>query len=192
MVSLESHYTNKLCSTVRHLSGAMHIQMEWMMVLLLMANIDLPLNLRTIADRLSEDGGWETSAYGKWDAGMTTWGSTPTCRGFNYFNGFYSAASDYYTHMVAPPIIEGGVPGFDYHTNYKCDDTASGIYTTHRVTTAVQNDRKYNEKNASATHSRMLHMVVHGPLEVPLSYISPVNVLFLKIIQFESLLWDGS
>jgi arylsulfatase A-like enzyme len=28
-------------------------------------NIDLPLNLRTIADHFS-DAGWNTSAYGKW------------------------------------------------------------------------------------------------------------------------------
>jgi arylsulfatase A-like enzyme len=39
-------------------------------------NIDLPLNLNTIGDFFSM-GGWNTSAYGKWDAGMTTWGSTP-------------------------------------------------------------------------------------------------------------------
>ena len=32
-------------------------------------NTDLPLNLLTIADHLNA-GGWNTSAYGKWDAGM--------------------------------------------------------------------------------------------------------------------------
>ena len=31
-------------------------------------NIDLPLNLRTIADHFS-DAGWNTSAYGKWLVG---------------------------------------------------------------------------------------------------------------------------
>ena len=175
-IRLESHYTNKLCSPTRTalLSGR-YAYTNGMDdgVIIDGQNIDLPLNLRTIADRLSEDGGWETSAYGKWDAGMTTWGSTPTCRGFNYFNGFYSAASDYYTHMVAPPITEGGVPGFDYHMNYKCDDTASGIYTTHRVTTAVQNwIENTMKKNASAhTFAYVAHEAVHGPLEVPLSYI---------------------
>jgi hypothetical protein len=32
-------------------------------------NIDLPLNLRTIADHFS-DAGWSTSAYGKWSVGF--------------------------------------------------------------------------------------------------------------------------
>eukprot|EP01052_Picozoa_sp_SAG31_P079851 SAG31_NODE_39563_length_287_cov_0.829787_1_plen_80_part_01 len=31
-------------------------------------DVDLPLNLLTIADYLSQ-AGWNTSAYGKWDAG---------------------------------------------------------------------------------------------------------------------------
>ena len=31
---------------------------------------------------------------------MTVWGSTPACRGFQQYRGFYSAASDYFTHMV--------------------------------------------------------------------------------------------
>ena len=29
---------------------------------------------------------------------MTTWDFTPTCRGFDYFYGFYGPAQDYYTH----------------------------------------------------------------------------------------------
>ena len=47
----------------------------------------MPASVATIADRLSA-AGWATSAYGKWDMGMTTWGCTPTCRGFGHFFGF--------------------------------------------------------------------------------------------------------
>jgi arylsulfatase B len=65
----------------------------------------MPLSVSTIADRLS-DAGWATSAYGKWDAGMTSWGCTPTCRGFGHFYGFYNAFNDYFTH-------HGGV-GLDF------------------------------------------------------------------------------
>ena len=46
--------------------------------------IDLPRNVSTVADRLGK-GGWKSAAFGKWDAGMTTWDFTPTCRGFDYF-----------------------------------------------------------------------------------------------------------
>jgi arylsulfatase B len=94
-VMLESYYVNKLCSPTRTalLSGryAYTIGMDDGVIVDGTAN-DLPLNLLTIADRLQQ-AGWNTSAYGKWDAGMTVWGSTPTCRGFDHFNGFYSAAS---------------------------------------------------------------------------------------------------
>ena len=165
---LESHYVNKLCSPTRTalLSGR-YAYTNGMDdgVIIDGQNIDLPLNLRTVADRLSEDGGWKTSAYGKWDAGMTTWGSTPTCRGFDHYSGFYSAASDYFTHMVGP--------GYDYHDDYQCDDAASEMYTTHRVTTAVQNwIQSTMKKNASAqTFAYVAHEAVHGPLEVPLSYV---------------------
>ena len=101
-VRLESHYVNKLCSPTRTalLSGR-YAYTNGMDdgVIIDGQNIDMPLNLETIGDRLQQ-AGWKTSAYGKWDAGMTTWGSTPTCRGFDHFDGFYSAASDYFTHMV--------------------------------------------------------------------------------------------
>ena len=60
-----------------------------------------------MADRLAQDGGWATSAFGKWDCGMTTWGSTPTCRASAHITA-YGATSDY-THMVDT--------GFDYHEN---------------------------------------------------------------------------
>ena len=31
---------------------------------------------------------------------MTSWGCTPTCRGFDHFYGFYNAFNDYFTHHV--------------------------------------------------------------------------------------------
>jgi arylsulfatase A-like enzyme len=78
-VRLESYYVNKLCSPTRTalLSGRYAYTIgQDDGVIINGQNIDLPLNLNTIADHFSL-GGWNTSAYGKWDAGMTTWGSTP-------------------------------------------------------------------------------------------------------------------
>lgn len=168
-IRLESHYVNKLCSPTRtaFLSGRYaYTNGQDDGVIVDGQNIDMPLNLKTVADRLAE-AGWDTSNYGKWDAGMTTWGSTPTCRGFGHFNGFYSAASDYFTHTVGP--------GYDYHCDLKVDDAASGIYTTHKVTSAVQ--AWITEKQAAAagkpfnSFAYVAHEGVHGPLEVPLSYV---------------------
>eukprot|EP00940_MAST-03C_sp_MAST-3C-sp2_P001088 g1088.t1 len=167
-VRLESHYVNKLCSPTRTalLSGRYAYTIgQDDGVIVNGQNIDLPLNLRTIADRLSEDGGWKTSAYGKWDAGMTTWGSTPTCRGFDYFNGFYSAASDYFTHMVGP--------GFDYHEDFECDSDAAGVFTTEKVTRSVTEwiTRQVKANQSVKTFAYVAHEAVHGPLEVPLRYV---------------------
>lgn len=75
-VRLESYYVNKLCSPTRTalLSGRYAYTIgQDDMVITNGNNCDLPLNLLTLADRLAQ-GGWNTSAYGKWDAGMTTWG----------------------------------------------------------------------------------------------------------------------
>ena len=49
--------------------------------------------------------------------------------GFDPYVGFYSAASDYYSHMVGP--------GYDYHNDLLVDTTASTVYTTHKVTDDV-------------------------------------------------------
>lgn len=172
-VRLESHYTNKLCSPTRTalLSGR-YAYTNGMDdgVIVNGQNVDMPLNLFTIADYLQQ-AGWNTSAYGKWDAGMTVWGSTPACRGFDYFNGFYSAASDYFTHMVGP--------GFDYHSDRDSADKhidrdAAGRYTTIVVTESVQ---AWIQKQLAAgtdgvnTFAYVAHEAVHGPLEVPEKYV---------------------
>ena len=41
--------------------------------------VDLPKNVSTVAERL-RGAGFKSAAFGKWDAGMTTWDYTPTCR----------------------------------------------------------------------------------------------------------------
>ena len=74
-----------------------------------------------------QDAGWKTSAYGKWDAGMTTWGSTPTCRGFDHFAGFYSAATDYYDHEVGAGLLDLRNSTFP---DMSPDLKSSGVYST--------------------------------------------------------------
>eukprot|EP01044_Picomonas_judraskeda_P000316 COSAG03_NODE_14_length_22296_cov_10.813128_6_plen_320_part_00 len=166
-VMLESYYVNKLCSPTRTalLSGryAYTLGQDDGVIVDGTPN-DLQLNLLTIADRLQQ-GGWNTSAYGKWDCGMTVWGSTPTCRGFDHFSGFYSAASDYYTHSVGA--------GYDYHSDFETDLDARGVYTTHHVTTAVQAwiTKQIGHSQEAKTFAYVAHEAVHGPLEVPYSYI---------------------
>ena len=72
-VRLESYYVNQLCSPTRTsmLSSryAYNIGMDDSVIVDGVAG-DLQLNVLTLADRLQK-GGWKTSAFGKWDAGMT-------------------------------------------------------------------------------------------------------------------------
>ena len=70
-VRLESYYVDSLCSPTRTalLSGryAYTIGME-NTVIVDGQDVDLPLNLLTMADYFSQ-AGWNTSAYGKWSVG---------------------------------------------------------------------------------------------------------------------------
>ena len=167
-VRLESYYVSSLCSPTRTalLSGRYSYTIGMSDTVIVNGqDTDMPLNLLSIADHFSA-GGWNTSAFGKWDAGMTTWGSTPTCRGFDHFRGFYSAASDYFTHMVGP--------GFDYHVDKAVDPSVQGVYTTHVVTSAVQEwiVTQLATRSDSKTFAYVAHEAVHGPLQVPASYIN--------------------
>ena len=80
---LERYYTHNLCSPSRtaFLSGrfASTLGMQGCVIINGQA-VDLPRGVQTVADRL-RGGGFATAAFGKWDAGMTTWDYTPTCRG---------------------------------------------------------------------------------------------------------------
>ena len=131
---------------------------------------DLPLNLLTIGDHFSR-AGWNTSAYGKWDAGMTAWGSTPACRGFDHFRGFYSADEDYFTHKTGAAL--------DYHidergANKGPDLNMTGVYTTEAVTRAVQEwvTAQLAARPDAKTFAYVAHQAVHGPNEVPARYIN--------------------
>lgn len=162
-VRLESYYVHQLCSPTRTalLSGryAYNIGMDDG-VIVDGVDADMPLNLLTVADRMRA-AGWKTSAYGKWDAGMTAWGSTPTCRGFDHFAGFYSAATDYYDHMVGT--------GLDLRNDTTPDAKQAGVYSTELFTTRAQAwiRRTMAVDPAAKTFAYVAHEAVHGPLDAP-------------------------
>lgn len=104
---------------------------------------------------------------------MTAWGSTPTCRGYDHYNGFYSAASHYYDHTVGN--------GYDYRNDFRPDFSAAGVYTTEKVTSAVQSWIRAEVAAAAAadldkhkmanTFAIVMHEAVHGPLQAPMRFI---------------------
>ena len=153
---------------------------------------DLPLNLLTIADHFSR-GGWNTSAYGKWDArgwrrgarlllvhaaGSSAFSrrclplvigapqlTLPRCFR-RHFSGFYSAASDYWTHRVGA--------GYDYHSDFDIDPLVDTVHTTLTVTSAVQAwvAAQIAALSSAKTFAYVAHEAVHAPLEVPASYVN--------------------
>ena len=171
-VRLENYYVQKLCSPTRTalLSGRYAYTLgQEDDVIVDGQSCDLALNLRTIADHFQR-AGWNTSAYGKWDAGMTVWGSTPSCRGFDHFRGFYGAGEDYFSH-------EAGA--YDYHADDRGDHkgpdpTVNGVYTTEAVTSAVQTwlANQLAARPDAQTFAYVAHQAVHGPMQVPEHYIN--------------------
>ena len=166
-VRLESYYVHQLCSPTRTalLSSryAYSIGAEDSVIVDGVSG-DMPLNVQTMADRLSK-GGWKTSAYGKWDAGMTVWGSTPTCRGFDHFAGFYSAATDYFTHDVGGPIL-------DFRFDVKPDKGELGNYSTEIFTQRAQawiteQVQSHDAETPLKTFAYVAHEAVHGPMDGP-------------------------
>ena len=59
---------------------------------------------------------------------MTSWGCTPTCRGFDHFYGFYNAFNDYFTHHVGAGLDfrDDVTPVTDQTGQYACATDPAG------------------------------------------------------------------
>lgn len=164
-VRLENYYVNFLCSPTRTslMSGRYAYTIGMQAEVIVDGNPScMPTSVATIADRLSA-AGWATSAYGKWDIGMTTWGCTPTCRGFGHFFGFYNAFNDYFTHYVGA--------GLDLRNDTMPVRDLNGTYFTEAVTTDVVRWLGAEVKPGKSTFAYLAHESNHAPLEVPMHYI---------------------
>jgi arylsulfatase B/arylsulfatase I/J len=129
--------------------------------------VDLPRNVSTVAERLGK-GGFKTAAFGKWDAGMTSWDHTPTCRGFDYFYGFYGPAQDHFTHRSG---------ALDLRENFEPVRNETGTYSTHLYTEKAQawitstQKGEENEK-AKTTFVYLAYQAMHAPIEAPPEYVN--------------------
>lgn len=162
-VRLEQYYVTQLCSPTRTslMSGRYPYSIGMQDEVIVDGHPScLPVNASTIADRL-QAAGWATSAYGKWDLGMTSWGCTPTCRGFDHFFGFYNAFNDYFTHHV-------GV-GLDFRNDTTPVKDMNGSYFTEIVTAdAIRWAHSVQQKQpGQPMFSYLAHQSNHAPMEVP-------------------------
>lgn len=165
-VRLARYYTHNLCSPSRtaFLSGrfASSIGMQACVIVNGRA-VALPRNVSTVADRLRA-AGFRTAAIGKWDAGMTTWDYTPTCRGFDYFFGYYAPAEDHYTHT-----FDGYL---DLRENFEPVRDAGGIYSTHLFTSKAQTwISRQLAAGAQNTFLYLAYQAMHSPIEAPPEYV---------------------
>lgn len=173
-VALSRYYVTQLCSPSRTslLSGRYPYTIGMNDEVIVNGHPScLPLNYRLLTDQLKEapQSSWSTAMYGKYDLGMTSWGCTPTCRGFDHFYGFYNAFNDYFSHIV-------GV-GLDLHNDKESDFSnrnQTGVYMTELITTKhiewIRN--KVATDPSGSTFSLVAHESNHAPTEVPLHYIN--------------------
>jgi arylsulfatase A-like enzyme len=125
----------------------------------------LPLVERTLAQALGEVG-YQTAISGKWHLGEFKPEYLPTKRGFDQQYGMWFGSIDYFTHMR-----EGRL---DWHRNDKpCEDEG---YSTHLI--AKEACRFIRRRDASKPFFLYLPFnAVHGPLQVPESYLKPYGNL---------------
>ncbi|XP_064099361.1 arylsulfatase B-like [Macrobrachium nipponense] len=136
----------------------------------------LPLHV-DILPQLLKKANYETHAIGKWHLGFCSWDYTPTKRGFDSFYGYYTAATDYYTHKRSTSVKvpedkarrdHGG--GFlDLRNNTTPDDTKDGVYSTH-LFASVAEDIVRSRKPQDPLFMYLAFQSVHSPVQVPQNY----------------------
>jgi len=125
----------------------------------------LPLEERTLAQALRE-AGYETAIVGKWHLGEFEEACRPTRRGFDHQYGHWFGMIDYFTHT------RDNTP--DWHRNDQpCKDEG---YSTHLI--AKEACRRIREKQPDKPLFLYLPFnAVHGPYQVPDSYLAPYDKL---------------
>lgn len=161
-VRLESMYVHALCSPSRgaFLSGRYAYTLGMNAEVITDGVPDqLPTNIRTTADLLRGKG-WKSAAFGKYDIGMTSWGCTPLCRGFDHHSGFYNADEDYYTHSNGPTL--------DLRYDFAPDEEQTGVYSTSIfANNAAAWITKMRADGVVNTFSYLAFQAIHGPQEAP-------------------------
>ncbi|XP_072018406.1 arylsulfatase I-like [Amphiura filiformis] len=134
----------------------------------------LPLNEKTIADKLRE-AGYKTHMVGKWHLGFFAYECTPIYRGFDSFLGFFAESTGYFDHIDSFQKSGIDISGYDFRRdNVTVWQDFANEYTTDIYTNRVK------EIITSHNSNTPLFMFVsmqlpHTPLEVPRSYQSPFN-----------------
>eukprot|EP00466_Bigelowiella_natans_P013094 jgi/Bigna1/37549/e_gw1.20.70.1 len=103
-VRLERMYTSPMCSPSRAsiMTGryAHKLGMQHYSTLMPGSRAGLPKDARTLAEIMTDEGGYESHAIGKWHLGAGDWSQTPTERGFLSHVGYLQGVNDYFNHST--------------------------------------------------------------------------------------------
>ena len=109
---------------------------------------------------------------------MHKWEYTPTYRGFDTFYGYYNADEDYFTHScggdayIDPKTKKRMHPhGVDFRNNKDPILTENGTYSTNLFTSAIERTILSHDADTGPFFVYAAYQSVHGPLEVPDSYL---------------------
>ena len=100
---------------------------------------------------------------------MTVWGATPTCRGFDHFDGYYDAAEDHFTHMTGKHL--------DLRHDFEPNNNSSGIFSSDLFgqRAAAWITATINE-GARNTFAYLAFQAIHGP-----SQVFTIKLYFLQL-----------
>jgi len=160
---LKNHYVQSVCSPTRSalMTGRYPTRTGVYNVITPGAPWGLPLNERTLANALKEEG-YSTAITGKWHLGEFEKSYQPNARGFDHQYGHFLGALDYFTHVRNNQI--------DWYRNGT--QLKEEGYSTHLI---AKEACSVIEKHAP---SKPLFLYVpfngvHSPFQVPEQYTEP-------------------
>lgn len=165
--TLDAFYVQPVCSPTRAtlMSGRYPIRTGVYTVVRPHAKWGLPLEERTLAVALRE-AGYHTAISGKWHLGEFDKTYQPTHRGFDEQYGHFFGAIDYFTK------VRDGQRDW-YRNDQPCDEEG---YSTHLL--AREACRMIRERpEGKPLFLYVPFQAVHGPYQVPDSYLQPYSQL---------------
>ncbi|KAL8592863.1 hypothetical protein ACOMHN_050691 [Nucella lapillus] len=169
-VELKYSYMQQVCTPSRSafMSGIYPFRMGLQnSVLSALQNSSMPVNVPVLPERMQALG-YSTHYVGKWHLGFCNPAMTPTRRGFDTFYGMYLGKGGYYNHTSK-------WDGYDFHDDVSPDSyrvawEGNGTYSTELFTDRAV-EIVENHDTSTPLFLFLSYQAVHGPLEVPDSYL---------------------
>jgi len=190
-VDLDRHYAYKFCSPTRSAvqSGRNPIHVNVVNVDMgkhnasesLTGYAGIPPDMTGMAELMTK-GGYETHAYGKWDAGMATHEQSPAGMGYQHSLFYFWHANDFWTMRTDPCTLSNGTsaqPVDLWDGDAPSNLVNDGGCSQSNQTGCTYEDELFTNRVMDAIinrdHEKPLFIfwaphIVHVPLEVPTAY----------------------